>query len=122
MTFSLESALAMFRLLMYVILSTIRWKDELLYLEDIVILLSTPENTSRTQGCFLLLKYLFVTLKSETCAFLTKEIHLVSHIIWRSSIGASNRTKNAVRDREVLQQQMNQDISYDRVTYSGESL
>lgn len=100
--FGLSSAPATFQSLMDVILSTVKWKYAVVYLEDIVIFSrAVEEHIKHTGVVSRLFKDAGVALKVPNSAFLTNKVDYLGHVIWSGRLIVASHSSDAVRERKT---------------------
>lgn len=82
MSFGLKNAPTTFQRVIDIILSSVKWKRSLVYLNDKVIFWRTPhEQVDHTRLVLNVLRRAGITFKLEKCAFSTEKIDYLGHVI-----------------------------------------
>lgn len=98
MPFGLKNAPSTFQRVIYVTLSTSRWKNALIYLDDIVIFSKfVEEHMTHLRKVLTLLATSRVTLKNNKCRFFSNTIDYLGHVIRPDHLEISHHTTDANR-------------------------
>ena len=95
--FRLRNAPATFQRAMDIILSSIRWKHCIVYLDDIIVFSNTrDDHLKHLEEVFRLLKGAGVTLRLEKCDFFRAEVKYLGHIIRPGRLGMLRKNVEAI--------------------------
>lgn len=102
MQFHLKNAPGTFSRIIYIILFSVKWKFEIVYLDDIVILLRTPrKHINPTRLVLGLSMEASIKIKIKKWAFFTNEINYLGSIIRPGRLEVSNHTTDAIRALKI---------------------
>lgn len=97
MAFGLKNAPGMFQRVMEVLHKKVKWQCALIYLDDFIILLRTPDEHIRHIRLILtLLQNAGVTLKFKICKFFSNRINQLGHVIQPWPLQVSTDTLDAI--------------------------
>lgn len=98
MPFGLRGASRTFQRIMNVILSVVKWRFAIVYLDDILIFLNLlKEHFADVRKVSTLLNNTGVTVELRKCRFFTETTEYLGHIIRQRRFEIASRTTDAVR-------------------------
>ena len=102
MPFGLRNAPATFQRALDIILSGVRWKTCLVYIDDVVIFSKTQEeHFEHVNHVLSLLKEAGVKLKLKKCFFFHKRVEYLGHVITPGRLSVANNAKATCAVREA---------------------
>ena len=102
MPFGLRNAPATFQRAMDIILSRVRWKHCIVYLDDIIVFSDTrDDHLSHLDEVLRLLKEAGVTLRLAKCDFFKAEVKYLGHVIRPGRLGMLRKNVEAIEKAEV---------------------
>ncbi|CAN8075543.1 unnamed protein product [Agarophyton chilense] len=97
MPFGLKNAPATFQQVMHIILSRVKWKFALVYLDDVIIFsLTVTEHLRHVKKVLTILQDPGVTLKLRKCAFFQASVDNHAHVVLPGKLKVATRTTNAI--------------------------
>ncbi|CAN8069114.1 unnamed protein product [Agarophyton chilense] len=98
MPFGLKNAPATFQRVMDIILSRVKWKPALVYLDDFIIFSRTvKEHFRHVKKVLTILQDAGVTQKLRKCAFFQASVDYLGHVVLPGKLKVATRTTNAIR-------------------------
>ena len=102
MPFGLRNAPAIFQRALDIILSGVRWKTCLVYIEDVVIFSKTEkEHFAQVRHVLTLLEEAGVKLKLKKCFFFHQRVEYLGHVITPGRLSVANDAKATCAVREA---------------------
>ena len=101
--FGVRNAPATFQRPLDIILSSVRWKNFLVYIDDVVIFSKTDEeHFSRVSHVLTLLEEAGVKLKLKKCFFFHQRVEYLGHVITPGRLSVANDSKATCAVREAI--------------------
>jgi hypothetical protein len=96
--FGLRNAPATFQRAIDIILSGIRWKTCLVYLDDVIVFSSNrAAHLSHVNEVLILLRDAVLSLKLKKCLFFAETVHYIGHVIRTGRLGVAQKNTEALK-------------------------